>query len=165
MTGRTTADVVVVGGDVAHLRRRHGPALGLVDTEGDPDRHHDRREAGQLLQGGQLSTDFVDIARPMGQTVFCKGLTIDELDITDPFAVKDTHEMAGWRTTYGSPLMADHVPATDEAGFDGGYISVDSPLARALLGKGEGEVFRLRLPSGETEIEVVSVGYDAPTRA
>ena len=53
----------------------------------------------------------------------------------------------------------------DEAGFDAGYISVDSPLARALLGKGEGEVFRLRLPSGETEIEVVSVGYDAPTRA
>ena len=33
--------------------------------------------------GGQLSTDFVDIARPLGQTVFCKGLTIDELDITD----------------------------------------------------------------------------------
>ncbi len=31
-----------------------------------------------------------------------------------PFAVKDTHEMAGWRTTYGSPLMTDHVPAADE---------------------------------------------------
>ena len=44
--------------------------------------------------GGQLSTDFVDIARPLGQTVFCKGLTIDELDITDPFAVKDT--VAEW---------------------------------------------------------------------
>lgn len=31
-----------------------------------------------------------------------------------PFAVKDTHEMAGWRTTYGSPLMASHVPDQDE---------------------------------------------------
>jgi amidase len=31
-----------------------------------------------------------------------------------PFAVKDTHEVAGWRTTYGSPLMADHVPDRDE---------------------------------------------------
>ena len=40
--------------------------------------------------GGQLSSDFVDVARPLGQTVFCKGLTIDDLDITDPFAVKDT---------------------------------------------------------------------------
>lgn len=31
-----------------------------------------------------------------------------------PFAVKDTHEVAGWRTTYGSPLFAAHVPDHDE---------------------------------------------------
>lgn len=31
-----------------------------------------------------------------------------------PFAVKDTHEVGGWRTTFGSTLMADHVPAADE---------------------------------------------------
>src|SRR6478672_4981134 len=27
-----------------------------------------------------------------------------------PFAVKDTHAVAGWRTTHGSPLLVDHVP-------------------------------------------------------
>jgi amidase len=31
-----------------------------------------------------------------------------------PFAFKDTHAVAGWRTTYGSPLFAEHVPDTDE---------------------------------------------------
>jgi len=31
-----------------------------------------------------------------------------------PFAFKDTHEVAGWRTTFGSPLFADHVPDRDE---------------------------------------------------
>jgi amidase len=31
-----------------------------------------------------------------------------------PFAFKDTHEVAGWRTTYGSPLFADHVSETDD---------------------------------------------------
>ena len=31
-----------------------------------------------------------------------------------PWAFKDTHEVAGWRTTYGSPLYADHVPQRDE---------------------------------------------------
>ncbi len=31
-----------------------------------------------------------------------------------PVAHKDTHETAGVRTTSGSPLMADHVPARDE---------------------------------------------------
>lgn len=31
-----------------------------------------------------------------------------------PFAFKDTHAVAGWRTTYGSPLFRDHVPEADE---------------------------------------------------
>jgi amidase len=30
-----------------------------------------------------------------------------------PHAFKDTHDVAGWRTTYGSRLFADHVPDTD----------------------------------------------------
>ena len=31
-----------------------------------------------------------------------------------PFAFKDTHAAAGWRTTYGSPVRADHVPTEDD---------------------------------------------------
>lgn len=31
-----------------------------------------------------------------------------------PFAFKDTHAVAGWRTTYGSPLFADYVPDADD---------------------------------------------------
>jgi amidase len=31
-----------------------------------------------------------------------------------PHAFKDTHDVAGWRTTYGSPLFADHVPDADD---------------------------------------------------
>ena len=31
-----------------------------------------------------------------------------------PFAFKDTHAVAGWRTTYGSPLFEDHVPEQDD---------------------------------------------------
>jgi amidase len=31
-----------------------------------------------------------------------------------PFAFKDTHVVAGWRTTYGSPLFRDNVPGVDE---------------------------------------------------
>lgn len=31
-----------------------------------------------------------------------------------PFAFKDTHEVAGWTTTFGSPMRADHVPRRDE---------------------------------------------------
>jgi amidase len=40
----------------------------------------------------------------------------DELGVLHglPFAFKDTHDVAGWRTTYGSPLFADLVPDADE---------------------------------------------------
>ncbi len=31
-----------------------------------------------------------------------------------PFAVKDTHALAGWRTTYGSPIFADSVADHDD---------------------------------------------------
>ncbi len=31
-----------------------------------------------------------------------------------PFAFKDTHEVAGWRTTYGSTIFADHVSTRDD---------------------------------------------------
>lgn len=31
-----------------------------------------------------------------------------------PFAFKDTHQVGGWPTTYGSPLMIGNVPDTDE---------------------------------------------------
>ena len=47
--------------------------------------------------GGQLSTDLVDVCRPLGDVPFCHGLTAGELDVTDPVAVKDT--VAAWART------------------------------------------------------------------
>jgi transcription elongation factor GreB len=47
----------------------------------------------------------------------------------------------------------------DEADAAKGQISVDSPLARALLKRAEGEVVTAQLPGGDTEIEIVSVTY------
>lgn len=47
----------------------------------------------------------------------------------------------------------------DETDASQGCISVDSPLARALLKRGEGEVVTAQLPGGDTEIEIVKVRY------
>lgn len=40
-----------------------------------------------------------------------------------------------------------------------GYISIDSPLARALLKRREGEVVKVMLPGGVAELELVAVRY------
>lgn len=47
----------------------------------------------------------------------------------------------------------------DEADIKGGKISVGSPIARALIGKTEGEVVEVQSPGGVKEVEIVDVLY------
>ena len=47
----------------------------------------------------------------------------------------------------------------DEAEIKEGRISVTSPIARALIGKQEGDVARVQAPGGTREYEIVSVKY------
>jgi transcription elongation factor GreA len=48
-----------------------------------------------------------------------------------------------------------------EVDVDKGRISFKSPIARALMGKEEGDDAVLKLPKGDRELEVVSVEYKA----
>lgn len=41
-----------------------------------------------------------------------------------------------------------------------GWISLDSPVARALLGKRVDDAVRVRLPRGEVEYVVLEIGYE-----
>ncbi|MES2683076.1 MAG: transcription elongation factor GreB [Pseudomonadota bacterium] len=47
----------------------------------------------------------------------------------------------------------------DETDFGSGAISIDSPLARAMMKKACGDVLRVRLPGGETELEIIEIRY------
>jgi len=46
-----------------------------------------------------------------------------------------------------------------EADIRASMISISSPIARALIGKLEGDVTVVRAPSGDIEYEIVSVSY------
>jgi transcription elongation factor GreA len=48
----------------------------------------------------------------------------------------------------------------DEADIKTGKISYSSPIARALIGKNEGDVVNFSAPGGEKEYEVVDVRYE-----
>lgn len=48
----------------------------------------------------------------------------------------------------------------DETDSARAYISVDSPLARAILKRAEGDVVGARLPGGDVELEIVKVRYE-----
>jgi transcription elongation factor GreB len=53
------------------------------------------------------------------------------------------------------------IVGADENDSAKGLISVDAPVARALLGRAAGEVVEVRLPGGEAELEILRVWYDA----
>ena len=47
----------------------------------------------------------------------------------------------------------------DEADFKNNKISVNSPIARGLIGKSEGDEARIETPSGVVEFEIIEVIY------
>ena len=47
----------------------------------------------------------------------------------------------------------------DEADIKAGKLSVTSPIARALIGKNEGDVVAVRVPSGTVEYEIEAVEH------
>ena len=49
----------------------------------------------------------------------------------------------------------------DESDVDKGWISIDSPVARACLGKRSGDAVTVRAPRGEIEYTIIAVRYDA----
>lgn len=51
------------------------------------------------------------------------------------------------------------IVGVDEVDFDRGWVSWRSPIAKALLNANVGQRVRLKLPKGETELEIVAVTY------
>jgi transcription elongation factor GreB len=66
-----------------------------------------------------------------------------------------------WFTLRGDDDAASEyrLVGPDEAGFAAAYISMDSPLGRAVLGKAIGERVLVRAPEGERRYELVRVRY------
>ncbi len=84
--------------------------------------------------------------------------------IIDPAAVE-----ADGRVVFGATVELEgiedgssvtyQIVGDDEADIDHGLISISSPIARALIGKTEGDVARVQAPSGVREYEIISVRY------
>lgn len=84
--------------------------------------------------------------------------------------VIDPTEVKSDRVGFGATLTVLDLDTDDEQTFalvgedesdaDRGRISITSPIARALLGKHEGDQVTLKLPKGDRELEVVSIKYE-----
>jgi transcription elongation factor GreB len=71
-----------------------------------------------------------------------------------------------WVTMYSINQDTEHtyrIVGQDELDPSRGWISWISPLAKAMLGKAEGDTVRLHTPKGEEEYEVLEIRYTPPT--
>ena len=83
--------------------------------------------------------------------------------------VIDVSRLSGDRVVFGATVHLTDSQSGDEvlyrivgeleANLKEGKISVTSPIARALIGKTEGDVVRVRAPGGEREYEIGSVEF------
>ena len=110
--------------------------------------YHAAREQQSFIEGrieeinAKLSNaEIIDITTlaASGRVVF--GATVEVLD-----------EDSGEETTY-------QIVGEDEADIKQGMISVTSPIARALIGKEEGDVVEFQAPGGLKTYEILSVKY------
>lgn len=56
-------------------------------------------------------------------------------------------------------LKTYRIVGADESDLDKGFISIDSPVARALLGKREGDEVTVRVPKGDVVYTITGVEY------
>ncbi len=83
--------------------------------------------------------------------------------IIDPSTITEEKVVFGATVTLHDVESDDEktyqIVGVDEADIHQGKISVTSPIARAMIGREEGEEVRFRAPGGEREYEILSIVY------
>ncbi|GHE34092.1 transcription elongation factor GreA [Vulcaniibacterium thermophilum] len=96
----------------------------------------------KLLEGELSHAEIIDVSKINAGSRVVFGATV---------VVADAE--SGEETTY--QIVGDL-----EADIKQGLIAITSPLARALIGKNEGDTVTLEAPGGRREFEIVEVRYE-----
>ncbi len=121
--------------------REHG------DLKENAEYHAAREQQGfiegriQEIEGKLSSAQVIDVTKieNTGKVIF--GVTVKLINM-------DTDEEVAYQ------IVGD-----DEADIKAGKISISSPIARALIGKEEGDVVAVKVPSGTVEYEIDEVRH------
>ena len=142
--------------ELAHLTKVRRPALSqaiaeareLGDLKENAEYHAAREEQGMVearirdIEGRLQHAVVIDVTTipHSGKVIF--GTTVDIANCETDETV--TYQIVG----------------EDEADIKAGKISVNSPIARALIGKYAGDIAQVQAPGGLREYEVLDVRYE-----
>lgn len=142
-----------IDAELKHLKSVERPAIIAAISEarahGDLSEnaeYHSAKEKQSFIEGRikELESviglaDVIDPSKMSGSIKF--GATVKLID-------EDTDE----EKTY--QIVGEY-----EADIEAGRLNIKSPLARALIGKDEGDSVEVRTPGGEKSYEILSVSY------
>lgn len=140
LTKLKTIDRPAVTAAIAEARA-HG------DLKENAEYHAAREQQGfiegriQDIEGKLSNVQIIDILQmpKTGKVIFGATVDIENVD-------------TGETKTY-------QIVGDDEADFKIGKISVNSPIARGLIGKSEGDEALIETPGGKVEYEIIAVRY------
>ena len=149
----TRTGAQALGAELKRLKSEERPAIIRAIAEarehGDLSEnaeYHSAREKQSFIEGrikeleGIISlAEVIDPAKQSGPVKF--GATVTIVD-------EDTDEERTYQIV-GEP----------EANIEAGKLNVNAPLARALIGKEEGDSAEVRTPRGERSYEILKVAY------
>lgn len=149
----TRAGFVALEAELKHLKSVERPTIIQAIAEarelGDLSEnaeYHSAREKQSFIEGrikeleGIISlAEVIDPTSMSGSIKF--GATVTLVD-------EDTDEEKTWQ------IVGEH-----EANIERGLLNIKSPIARALIGKDEGDSVEVRTPGGEKAYEVLKVQY------
>lgn len=110
--------------------------------------YHAAREQQSFNEGrindieGKLSNaEIIEVTKLNAQGKVVFGATVELCNV-------ETEEQVTWK-----------IVGEDEADVKARMISINSPIARAMIGKSEGDTVVVKAPSGDIEYEILSVQY------
>jgi transcription elongation factor GreA len=133
-------------------RRKISQAIGEARAHGDlrenAEYHAAKEQQGFIearikdIEAKLSNTHIIDVTTIDNKGKIIFGSTVELLDVQT-----DEH------TTY-------KIVGEDEADINAGLISFTSPIARAMIGKHEGDEVTFSAPGGEKHFEVIEVRYE-----
>jgi len=125
------------------------PALSAAAAEGDRSENAEyiyrKKQLGEIDRKIRYFSKRLDVMKVVDQLPANRGKVYFGAWVTLCDEAGDEHEY--------------RIVGADETSAGKGYISIDSPMARALIGKSLGEVVKVQLPQCEAELEITGVRY------
>jgi len=124
----------------------------------------DAREKGDLSENAEYDAARERQGFIEGRIAELEG-KLSSLQIIDPATVD-----ADGRIVFGATVELEdqdsgevvryQIVGDDEGDIKAGLVSVSSPIARALIGRSEGDMAEVLAPAGKREYAIVSVAYE-----